>query len=66
MVDVVFVSMCDGVVGVICNVEEGGCLLKKVGGGLVNKPMWWGGLCESSPMYIEGMWGLFMYIKRIF
>ena len=24
MVDVVFVSMCDGVVGVICNVEEGG------------------------------------------
>ncbi len=32
MVDVVFVSMCDGVVGVICNIEEGGCLLKKVGG----------------------------------
>jgi len=45
MVDVVFVSMCDGVVGVICNIEEGGCLLKKVGG--ANKwPMWWGGLIK--------------------
>ena len=42
MVDVVFVSMCDGVVGVICNIEEGGCLLKKVGGGLIN------GLCGGG------------------
>jgi hypothetical protein len=29
MVDVVFVSMCDGVVGVICNIEEGGGLYEK-------------------------------------
>jgi len=33
MVDVVFVSMCDGVVGVICNVEEGGVLIEKGRGG---------------------------------
>jgi hypothetical protein len=33
MVDVVFVSMCDGVVGVICNIEEGGVLIEKGRGG---------------------------------
>jgi len=39
MVDVVFVSMCDGVEGVICNVEEGG-LDKNEGGGYMKKPSW--------------------------
>ena len=41
MVDVVFVSMCDGVVGVIFNVEEG-VLIEKGRGGLIN------GLCGGG------------------
>lgn len=47
MVDVVFVSMCDGVEGVICNIEEGGCLLKKVGG-VVKMAYVVGGLDENE------------------
>jgi hypothetical protein len=56
MVDVVFVSMCDGVVGVICNVEEGGAYLKKVGG-LVD------GLCGGGALMRE--WGGGLYEKTL-
>jgi len=66
MVDVVFVSMCDGVVGVICNIEEGGCLLKKVGG--ANKwPMWWGGLIKvRGGLYNRGVWyGGVIYVYKM-
>jgi len=38
----------------MCNcVVEGGVVMKKRGGGLVNKPMWWGGLIQLSG-YMEG------------
>jgi len=32
----VYVQLCSG----------GGCCYEKERGGLVNKPMWWGGLCD--------------------
>jgi hypothetical protein len=47
--------MCDGVVGVICNVRRGG-LLKKRGGGGVNKwPMWWGAMLTNDLYTKSGM-----------
>ena len=47
MVDVVFVSMCDGVEGVICNVEEEGVLIEKGRGGAI----------QIGPLSIEGIGG---------
>ena len=46
MVDVVFVSMCDGVVGVICNVRRG-VLIEKGRGGAI----------QIGPLSIEGIGG---------
>jgi hypothetical protein len=41
----------------MCNcVVEGGVVMKKRGGGLVNKPMWWGGgYTKLSTSTIEGI-----------
>ncbi len=64
MVDVVFVSMCDGVVGVICNVEEGGCLLKKVGGAMWIKPYVVGGIDENEGGRLKMPYVVGAYWKR--
>jgi hypothetical protein len=48
MVDVVFASMCDGVVGVICNVRREGLIIKNEGGGRLIMPYVEGGLIEKG------------------